>query len=218
MFAYPPQAVFDRVVPKSKIYAHARPSRAVRDRFVAQVGQIVWRYKLAPETVNLPSRPGVTEIQVFGLTLRTNEVDPTILRTIDRAIPFPILFELQHEGRVRGAAAYKRPSDADAARWVVDEYFDGPWRPADAPRPALPVALDLGSLYEQMLRSYIEHGPRPGESLAEQVARVSASRRLAKDCERLEARMRKELQFNRKVELNAELHALRKELEGLESR
>ena len=53
-FSYPRQAEFNRVLPKSKIYEHGKPSRAVRDCFVAQINQIVWQYKLAPETINLP--------------------------------------------------------------------------------------------------------------------------------------------------------------------
>ena len=71
MFAYPKQAEFNRPVPKNKIYGYAKPSRVIRDRFVSQVSEIVWKYKLAPETVNLPAhRQGklpVHEIQVFEI-------------------------------------------------------------------------------------------------------------------------------------------------------
>ena len=42
----------------------------MKDLFVAQVEQIVWQYKLAPETINLPATPGVPEIQVFGIGSR----------------------------------------------------------------------------------------------------------------------------------------------------
>ncbi len=65
MFAYPEQAEFNRPVPKTKIYAHARPTKRLKERFVAQVGEILWKYKLAPETVNLPPRKGINEIQIF---------------------------------------------------------------------------------------------------------------------------------------------------------
>ena len=53
LFDYPKSAAFGRVLPKNKIYEHASPSTAVKDLFVRQVEQIVWQYKLAPETVNL---------------------------------------------------------------------------------------------------------------------------------------------------------------------
>ena len=49
-FDYPKGAAFGRVVPKNKIYEHAGASAALKDLFITQVDQIVWRFKLAPET------------------------------------------------------------------------------------------------------------------------------------------------------------------------
>jgi hypothetical protein len=47
LFNFPPQAKVGRVLPKSKIYQHGRVSVALRERFVRQVEQITWQYKLA---------------------------------------------------------------------------------------------------------------------------------------------------------------------------
>jgi hypothetical protein len=215
LFAYPKQAEFNRVIPKSKIYEHARPSRSIRERFVAEVDQIVWKHKLSPETVNLPARPGVPEIQVFGVLLKTDELSESVLRTIDKAIPFPIFFELSHGKRIKSTAAYKRPSDADSAKWVVDAYFETPWLPADCGREPLPVALDLFGLYEQLLRRHIGLAQLPGESLKAQVERINLIRSKEAECRKLEARLQQEKQFNRKVELNRELRALKNELNSL---
>jgi len=165
MFTYPPQALFDRVIPKSKIYAHAKPGKAVKALFVASIGEIVWKYKLSPETINLPARHGVFEIQVFDLSLKTLDLHPSVLRTIDRAIPFPILFQLPHGDRIRFAASWKRPSEADAAKWVIEASFLTPWQSVSSERPPLPVALDLASLYEQLIRRHLPLPPRPGEGL-----------------------------------------------------
>lgn len=63
---YPKQAVFGRTLPKNKIYEHSGANTRLKDLFVEQVEQIVWQYKLAPETINLPARPGVPELQVFN--------------------------------------------------------------------------------------------------------------------------------------------------------
>jgi hypothetical protein len=41
LYAYPDQAAVNRPVPKSKIYAHARPTRWIKDAFVAEIDQIV---------------------------------------------------------------------------------------------------------------------------------------------------------------------------------
>lgn len=139
IFAWPSQAVVGRVLHKSKIYEHAKPTAAVRAMFVAQVEQITWRCKLAPETINLAAKPGVPEIEVFEIALKTSRLDAVVLRCIDKAIPFPILFELRFDGRIQPVAAYKRPSEADASQWVVSDYFAAPWQADGDPRGGCPL-------------------------------------------------------------------------------
>ena len=56
LFAYPKQAEFGRVLPKNKIYEHSGANTRLKELFVEQVEQIVWRYKLAPETINLAAK------------------------------------------------------------------------------------------------------------------------------------------------------------------
>jgi hypothetical protein len=215
LFEFPAKAAFGRALPKEKIYAHTQPNRALRDRFVSQISRIVWQYKLAPETTNLPARPGVPEIQIFDVTLKNGELSEDVLRCIDKAIPFPIFFRLVFDGRIKVISAYKRPSDAGSAKWVVDGYFETDWLPADAERSTLPVALDLAGLYEQMLRQLMPLLPRPAETLKAQVDRLGVIRSKQKDCLKMESRLQTEKQFNRKVEINSQLRNLRKELEEL---
>jgi hypothetical protein len=215
LFSYPPQAAFQKVLPKNKIYEHARPSRSVRDRFVAEVSQVVWKYKLAPETINLPARSGVPEIQVFGISLKSPELSEPVLRCIDKAISFPILFELTHGDRIKVVAAWKRPSESDSVRWVVDSYFATDWMSADTLRPAMPVALDLARLYEQLLEPLIRWPRRPAESIQDLVGRAQQIQAAEREHTRLEQRLRREPQFNRKVELNAQIRTIQQQLAAL---
>lgn len=220
LFQYPAQAGFHRVIPKTKIFAHASPSRSMRDRFARDVAQIVWEYKLAPETVNLPNQPAVPEIQVFSLHLKPaagDALDEGLLRCIDKAIQFPIFFEVFAADHVRQLAAYKRPSEADAAKWVVGDYFATPWLPVTVERGPLPVALDLATLYEQMLRTLIPTQAREGESLQALVERHAVIRSRESEQRKLAARLQREVQFNRKVEINAQLRTLQAELSALSS-
>ena len=219
LFTFPAQARVGRVMPKSKIYMHGKPNAALRALFVAQVESITWAYKLAPETINLPAKPDVPEIEVFEIALKTADLSHAVLRCIDKAIPFPILFNLRFEGRTQPVAAYKRPSEANAAQWVVGDYHAAPWQ-ADSlansqAKPSLPVALDLQGLYGQLLRQHLSKPARAGETLREQLARLAelASKQLELD--KLALKLEREKQFNRKVELNAHLRHLRQQLNGL---
>ena len=213
--AYPKQATFGRSLPKNKIYEHSGANTRLKELFVQQVEQIVWQYKLAPETINLPAKPGVAEIQVFAIGLKTPEINLDVLRCIDGAVQFPIIFELGFDGRTQMIAAYKRPSESDASRWVLSDYFSTEWLPGDVQRTAMPLALDLGGLYEQVLKRLIPLPTRPQESIADLVARVELVRSKQREVEKTASKLAKEKQFNRKVEINASLRQLKTELEQL---
>ena len=222
MFVYPEHSKVERVLPKNKIYGHAQPSRGIRQRFVSEVEEIVLRYKLAPRTIHLPARSGVEEIQIFQIALKTGELREDVLRTIDRAIPSLLFFELTFQGKVRFTSAYKRLSENLSTQPVVDpNYFETPWLDAATARQPLPVVLDMGSLYEQMLRQHMLASPlglcsRPNETLADAVERGNHIRAKRRESQKLEVKLRKEIQFNRKVELNAALRLCRAELAELE--
>lgn len=212
---YPKQAAFGRTLPKNKIYEHSGANKRQKDMFVEQVEQIVWQYKLAPETINLPAKPGVPELQVLSIQLKTLELNLDVLRCIDGAVQFPIIFELNFDGRTQVIAAYKRPNESDASRWVLSDYFATAWLPSDIERAAMPLALDLGGLYEQALHRLILTPVRPQESLTDLVGRVERVAAKQREVEKAASKLAKEKQFNRKVEANAELRTLRAELEAL---
>ncbi|MBS0354008.1 MAG: DUF4391 domain-containing protein [Proteobacteria bacterium] len=212
LFRFPEQARVGRVLPKARIYEHAGVSGAMRDKFVAEVEQIIWAYKLAPETLNLRAHADVLEIQVFDIALKGEDVDEDVLRTIDRAIPHPIVFQLWRGQEFRTVAAFKRRSHAGMDKPVIDGYLSSPWLPHDSARQPLPISLDLKGLYEQLLRSLLPLPARHGETLREQLARLDALRSRQNEYLRLQTRLRRERQFNRKVTLNAQLRALKNEI------
>lgn len=218
LFDYPPQAAFEKVLPKNKIYAHAAPGRRVQRHFTDQVAKIVWQYKLAPETIRLAARQGIEEIQIFRVTLKEGvgeNLSLDVLSCIDRAIPFPLVFELLDGARVRVAAAYKRPNEADRAKWVLAEYFFSEWHPADTQRAKLPVAVDLAALYRELLRRLMPYPPREGETLRDHAERVGRIKALLREQEKLRLRLGREPQFNRRVEINQDVRTVQSELEQL---
>jgi hypothetical protein len=212
---YPKQAAFGRTLPKNKIYEHSGAITRLKDLFVGQVEQIVWQYKLAPETINLPAKSGVPELQIFTIQLKTAELNLDVLRCIDGAVQFPIIFELSFDDRTQVIAAHKRPNESDASRWVLSDYFATAWLPSNIERAAMPLALDLGGLYEQVLHRLIPTPARAQESLADLVARVELVAAKQREVEKTASKLTKEKQFNRKVEINATLRQLKAELEQL---
>ena len=214
-YTFPSNAAFGRVIPKSKIYEHASPSTRIKELFVREVEKITWSYKLSPETINLPAKEGVQEIQVFTITLKTGKLSHDVLQTIDKAIPSPILFVVNFDEQVRYVAAYKRPSEADKKKWVVSGYFETGWENKDVERIELPVVLNLGALYRTILKDIIPLSVRKNESLDGLVARLDILRIKEREMFKVQARLKKEKQFNRKVEINRALNELKSEIRNL---
>lgn len=217
LFDYPKSTGFGRVLPKNKIYEHADANTALKELFVTEVDQIVWKYKLSPETINLSATKSVTEIQVFVINLKVATLHTDVLRAIDRAIPFPLIYELSHANRSQTVAAFKRPSEADGGKWVVSDYFKADWTPSDTPRIPLPVALNLGSLYDKILTALMPVQPLVQEDIQARVARVEAIKVKEREIERIKGQLVREKQFNRRISINVTLRQAKQELDRLKA-
>ena len=235
LYEWPRAAAFGRAIPKNKIYEHAGANTALKATFVREVDQIVWSHKLAPETVNVVATKQVTEIQVFRIAVRTVTWDQDVLSAIDKAIPFPLFFEVTSGEHVMVAAAYKRPSETDSSRFVLSNYFLSDWLPASGQRVAFPVALNMGTLYERLLEPLVRGqvaqlvanvsgifnspiAPAVADqpvSLESRIAQAEAIKAKVHEVMRIRARLSREKQFNKRVAINAELRTAKQELERL---
>jgi hypothetical protein len=206
LYRWPPAARFGRVVPKTKFYEHGRVSAAGRERFVAEVQRITWAYKLADTTIHLHGSDEVPEIEVFEIDAKGKAVSDAVLALIDKAVPLPIMFELNRKSgdghETRMVAAYKRLGGPKAR---IGGYFGAGWQAGDSLRVPLPPALDLPGLYAGLLAPLLPVVPLPGEPLAQTTERVDQAAKLERQIAALEKRLRVELQLNRKVELRRQL-------------
>ena len=219
-YTFPDKAHVNRNIPKTKFYEHVSISRAVKDAFVSQIQQITWAYKLSPETTNLAAVKSLFEIQVFNIQLKTPELDNGVLLSIDKAIPHPIFYQLFFEDKMRVALAYKRINESDETKWVIEQYLSSEWlavKDAEQLKTPLPIALNLGGLYEQMLKALMPIVANEGENIKAQTERLSQIMQKQKEIVQLQSKMRNEKQFNRKVEMNNQLKALQSQLAELQA-
>jgi len=215
IYDFPKKTAYGKMMPKSKIYQYASPGIRVKELFVREVDKIIWSYKLSPQTLNLPASGFVKEIQVITIYLKSADLNIDVLRTIDKAIPSPVIFVLLANNKMRYSAAYKRRNEADRSKWVVSEYFSSQWMKKDKQRHSLPIALNLKTLYETLIKNLISINPIPGESMEVFITRVERIGMKKREAEKLQTKIRKTKQYNRKVELHTELGSLRKEIKAL---
>ena len=231
-FNLPESTTFDRRVPKQKFYGNLAVSAALKRSFIDEIKTVWWRNKLAADTLNLARGATVTEIEVFEIELANGELNEDILRQMDRLIPYHLLFVLTSADRAQAWIGYKEASAAGENAFKVSRYYHTDWMPRAALRFTL-SGLTLDEVYENFVRNIhaasqsaptgrdglravreAEAAWRDDLPIAANIARDAERARLEKQIAALEAKMRKEKQLNRKMELNAELKRLRKELEA----
>ena len=217
MLGLPQSTEFNKRIPKQKFYENITVTPILKRIFVDQIKVIYWRNKVAASTVNLAPGKAVTEVEFFEVKLASVPLDEAVLRQIDREIPYHIIFLLEYEGKYQAWTCYKEASSGKTA-FKVGTYYHTEWLPEEE----LPIhidGLDLDTAYENFVRQIAGDILSPGvdssESLIESVAREEKRRKLQKQIEALETKMRKEKQLNRQMNLNAELKRLMKGLEAL---
>lgn len=218
MLGLPKSTEYGRRIPKQKFYENIAVTPALKRAFAEQVEAIYWRNKVAPSTVNLAEGAEVAEIEIFEIKLRAAELDENVLRQIDRAVPYHIIFILEHEGRYRAAVGYKEAAATGASSFKVSQYYYTGWTDGVESLPLRLEGLTMDAIYENFVRQTAGEAlaANVGETLKESVERQKQAEQLRKKIAALESRMRKERQLNRRMEINAELKKLKKIMEELD--
>lgn len=212
MFGFPASTEFGKRIPKQKFYENIDISSALKRVFVEQIRLIYWRNKLAATTLNLTAGETVTEIEVFEIRLNTPQLEEAVLRQVDKEIPYHI-FVLTCEGKAQAWIGYKEATASGNNAFKVSRYYHTDWIPGDELQFRVD-GLNMDAVYENLVRQIagdiLQADAR--ESLQISVARDERRRQLEEQIAALESKMRKEKQLNRRMEINAELKRLRKDL------
>jgi len=154
LYQYPPSAAVDRVIPKNKLYGQGNANSKLKQQFVDQVAQITWAYKLSAGSLNIQTDTLFQEVQIFRIVARTADIDLSILKYIDKLIPTPVIFEIVYNNQVKVVATYKRVSQADKSKVVLNKYYSSAWL-ADDQREPLPLILNLTDLYTHLIEQLL---------------------------------------------------------------
>jgi hypothetical protein len=124
MIELPENAKVGRIIAKEKFYG--KTDTATKNLFQNEIARITWEYKLAPETINLPAKHW-PEIEVFRITLKNYDLPNKVLKVIDSAIPYPILFFVEKGTAKKAVICYKEQNQKNENTTKVDTYFETEW-------------------------------------------------------------------------------------------
>ena len=219
MLGLPKTTEFNKRIPKQKFYENINVTPALRRIFIDQIKVIYWRNKIAPSTMNLEAGQNVMEIEVFEVKLNSAPLDVSVLRQMDKEIPYHIVFLLEFEGKYQAWTAYKEKAGSGNNAFKVDTYYHTDWLPENELTLKID-GLNMDAVYENYVRQIAGDALRAAageepETLKEAVERDKQIQQLQKQIDILQTKVRREKQLNRQMELNAELKKLKKELEVL---
>ena len=217
MIGLPKTTEFNKRIPKQKFYENMDISPALKRVFVEQVRIIYWKNKIAASTTNLAAGTDVTELEVFEIRLNRPVLDDSLLRQIDKEIPYHILFLLEYKGKYQAWIGYKEAAASGNKAFKVNGYYHTEWLAEDELQLKL-EGLNVDAVYENFVRQIAGDKLKTeaaGESLKESVARDEQKQALQKQIETLQAKIRKEKQLNKQMQMNSELKKLKKELEAM---
>lgn len=217
MLGLPKTTEFNKRIPKQKFYENMDISPALKKVFVEQVKTIYWKNKIASTTTNLAVGNDVTELEVFEIRLNMKILDDALLRQIDREIPYHILFLLEYQGNYQAWIGYKEAALSGTKAFKVNCYYHTDWCDLEH-LPLKMEGFNVDEVYENFVRQVAGDKLKTDtndESLKEAVARDEQRQVLQKKMASLQAKIRKEKQLNKQMQMNTELKKLKKELETM---
>lgn len=130
-----------------------------------------------------------------------------VLKIIETAIPYTIIFTIFHEKDVLITVSKKHPHPVNPDNSVIDWTFTSEWLPLNEFPYRLSLAGSLDDVVNDLCRQ-ISSISQPMD--IDTLVRHQAKRNeLLKSIKRVETALRKAKQINRKVELNQELQNLK---------
>lgn len=211
---YPQACVVDRVVPKTMFYKFMEVNPRIKTRFVNDVVSITWLYKLSAASMNVTDTEQMKEIEVFVAQLKQPDCPPDLFTFIDLNMPHHIVFILVYEERAMSLINYKDWTDATHTKFKITQSFTSPWMPLSD----LTLSVEgqsLPRIYENFVAQVSGIGEHKAGAMAEIVELKKKIAVVEAELKTLQAKVRKEPQFNVQMEMNKRVKAKRKELEEL---
>lgn len=206
---FSPKTIVNVKVPKKSFYENLTVSAANKRIFVDQISAIYWRYKLTADTLGVAPSETIDEIEIFEIELTTKNFDSSILRLIDRGIPYHTLFILTYEGESQLWVAYKEKTSSDSLS--VGNYYHTDFAPSDSLNLSAD-GLTLDDVYVALFYQVSGIQKDYSKPLKDVIMEHEQRLKLEREITRLEKQLRKETQPKKKFELHQKIQSLKKEL------
>lgn len=217
MVTFPEYAKVGKIIAKENFYGDI--DTTTKNLFQKEIARIVWEYKLAPNTINLQAKKW-PEVEVLRITLKNSEIPEKVLKAIDSAIPYPILFLIEKGSIERAAICYKEQNQKDENTAKVDTYFYTEWNDEKLQNIKID-GLDIDTVFSNFVRqiagdklTFTKSTDTP-KTIKEDVEKLKEREKIQKQIDALTRKINAEPSLGKKQELAEERYRLKKLLETL---
>jgi hypothetical protein len=201
----PEQALVNKFIAKSQFYEKSALNKRQKEEFVDKIQKITWKYKLAEDTIGTEKTSSVIEIQVFYIELKEQIIPKNVLKIIDKLIPYPILYYFTYKNNFAYGINLKCSElghDYYFSDWNASIKFDF-------------NAINLEKLYHKLIQAFISDEIKQYGDFQAVINTDKQIKELEKEIQALDSKIKREKQFNRKVELNKTLLKTKDQLQTI---
>jgi len=214
---YPQSTIVNRVVPKTMFYKFMEVNPRMKSRFVNDVVNITWLYKLSAGTLNVTDTDEMKEIEVFVVNLKQPDCPTDLFTFIDTNMPHHIVFVLIHDNNAMLLINYKDWTDGTHTKFKITQAFASPWMPI-ANLELSVQGQSLPRIYDNFVAQVSGIGEHKAGALEEIVALKAQITKAEAELASLQKKMRKEPQLDRQLAINKQVKAKRQELSELKQK
>ena len=226
---YPQSTIVNRVVPKTMFYKFMEVNPRMKSRFINDVVNITWLYKLSASSLNVTDTEDMKEIEVFVVNLKQPDCPTDLFTFIDTNMPHHIVFILVHDDSAMLLINYKDWTDFPSGKvapqgarlqhpkFRIRQAFASPWVPM-ADLELTVQGQSLPRIYDNFVAQVSGIGEHKAGAMADIVALKAKISKAEAELESLQKKMRKEPQLDRQLAMNKQVKAKRKEVDNLKKK
>lgn len=182
-------------LPKTQIYKKFQFSNSQQTKFDADISRIDIVNEVSSRTIpSIQQGKKINSIYVLSVTLKTKDYDSKNIEKISKIIPQNLVFALQYEEEIQLAI-------------FCEKIFTTSWIHETKAKLEL-KGLNFDEVWENIIKQ-IEGGEWDSNlSLSENIELKERKEKLQKEIDVLKKKMKNEKQFNRQIEIKAEIRRL----------
>ena len=211
----------EQFIAKKNFYTYGDLTSGDKAIFTNNISKITLMYQITPNKINIsPYKDDVREypmINVFKVEVYKDEKIKRIAEIIMKSIPYPMLIVFEFEDKVQLWTAHQRINQNDESKNVLDEFVFTDWETDTSWFDVSEMNMtNFCALYSDMVDCISVHNAKcivQTDELTGEQARELTNKleEIENQIVALKSKMKKETQFNKRIEINIEIKKLEQE-------